>query len=60
VARLAGIKAQMVRTVLGAQIRVDDQRMKRKTMDYLPELLAKIEKERKRLALETSSIPGIL
>jgi len=50
----------MVRTVLGAQIRVDDQRMKRKTMDYLPELLARIERERKKLALEASTIPGVL
>ena len=58
-ARLAGIKAQMVRTMLNAQIRVDDQRMKRKTMDYLPELLAKIERERKRLALEGSAIEGM-
>jgi hypothetical protein len=34
--------------------------MKRKTMDYLPELLAKIERERKRLALQDSALAGSL
>lgn len=58
-ARLAQIKASMVRTVLAAQIRVDEHRLKRKTFDYLPDLLAKIERERKRLALESSSLNGI-
>lgn len=46
------VVAQMARTILGTQVRVDEQALKRRQMDRMPEFLERLEKIRK--ALPTS------
>ena len=46
------MKSGVARTILNTQVRVEEQRMKRKAADFLPKLLERVEQERKRRLLE--------
>ena len=48
---MANMRAGVVKTVITAQLRVDEQSLRRKQMDVLPKLLAEMEAQRKLLAL---------
>lgn len=41
-----------IKTVLGTQVRVDENRLRRKLADSMPKLLALIKEEESRLAIE--------
>lgn len=46
------MRAGVVKTVIGAQLRVDEHLLRRKQMDVLPKLLAEMEAKRTQLMLE--------
>ncbi len=41
-----------MKTMLHTQVQVDDQRLKRKGTDLLPEILRRMEEQKKRLELD--------
>jgi hypothetical protein len=45
------IVASTARTVLATQIKVDEHALKRKQLDKMPELLARLEEKRRKNAL---------
>jgi len=52
--RIGNLKKEVMKTMLLTQVQVDDQRLKRKASDLLPEILKRLEEEKKRLMLEGS------
>ena len=50
--KVANMRAGVVKTVIGAQLRVDEHLLRRKQMDVLPRLLAEMEARRAQLMLE--------
>ena len=50
--RVANMRAGVVKTVIAAQLRVDEHSLRRKQMDVLPKLLAEMEAQRARLLLD--------
>ena len=51
-ARVGSLVHTTAQGVLRTQVQVDEQRLKRKGVDLLPQILAKMEEQRKRLQLE--------
>ena len=52
IARVGGVILGAARMTLGTQVRVDEQRLKAKSLDLLPKILQRVEEERKRLLIE--------
>lgn len=46
------MRAAAAKTIIGAQLRVDEHLLRRKQMDVLPRLLAEMEAKRAQLMLE--------
>ena len=46
------LKKEVMKTMLHTQVQVDDQRLKRKGTDLLPEILKRLEEQKLRLELE--------
>jgi hypothetical protein len=58
-ARIGNLVHSAARTTLNTQVRVDEQRLKRKgSEDMLKTILATMEEQRKRLALESLAAEG--
>jgi hypothetical protein len=56
-ARVGNLVQAAARTTLNAQVRVDEQRLKRKgSEDVLKTILAKMEEHRRRLAIEATAV----
>ena len=56
--RVGTLKKEVMKTMLHTQVQVDDQRLKRKGTDLLPEILKRLEEQKKRLELE-GAIPSM-
>lgn len=54
--RVGTLKKEVMKTMLHTQVQVDDQRLKRKTTDLLPEILKRLEEQKKRLEIEGSTV----
>ncbi len=52
IVRVGTLKKEVMKTMLHTQVQVDDQRLKRKTTDLLPEILRRLEEQKKRLEIE--------
>lgn len=50
IARIGNLKHNAARTILNTQVRVDEQRLRRRTSDALPKILAVIAEEKQRRA----------
>jgi hypothetical protein len=50
--RVANMRAGVVKTVIAAQLRVDEHSLRRKQLDVLPKLLAEMEAQRALLLLD--------
>jgi len=48
------VQARVVGTILNTQLRAEEQRLKRQAADLLPQLLRRVEDERKKRAAEGS------
>ena len=49
--RLNNLRISAAKTVIGAQLRVDEHSLRRKQIDVLPKLLAEMEAQRKLLGV---------
>ncbi len=52
IVRVGTLKKEVMKTMLHTQVQVDDQRLKRKGTDLLPEILRRMEEQKKRLELD--------
>jgi hypothetical protein len=52
--RVANVRLSAAKTVLSTQTKVDEQRLRRKSSDLIPSILARLKLEEDRLTIEGS------